>query len=99
MGNCKKLKSGGEWPKVQPWVSDELVAILDQHSGIKNRERFVFKAEDIFNNPEVSQKAANVLQREGIVLVAEALSEVQVDCLKGVFPELVEAVRKLDPND
>lgn len=99
VGNCKRLKSGHDWPQVQPWVPDELVELLDQKSGIKHIERFLFKAQDVLDSPEVAQKAADVVQREGIVLLAGALSKEQVDDLKGVFPELIQAVRQHDPND
>lgn len=98
-GDSKRLKTGGEWPKVQPWVTDELVKTLDENSGIKNIERFLFRSQDIIDSPSVAQKAADVVQREGIVLVSGALSGKQIDALKKVFPELIKLVREFDPKD
>jgi ectoine hydroxylase-related dioxygenase (phytanoyl-CoA dioxygenase family) len=97
----KRLKSGGEWPNVQPWVSDALVNTLDEKSGIKNIERFLFKAQDILDDPRgiVAQNVANVVKKEGIALVSGALSAEQIQGFKQVFPELIKEIRKHDPND
>ena len=60
--------------RLQPWVPDGLVEILQERNGISNIERFLFSAEKIDSDPGIAKQAAGVLEKEGIVCIPGALS-------------------------
>lgn len=93
---CKKSRASAA---LQPWVPEDLAETLRTKSGIPNIERLLFDAEQIAFETDIAQKAADVLQREGIVLIRGALDAETIEAFKSLFPKLIAQIREFDPDD
>lgn len=88
----------GSSPHLQPWVSPEFAEYLGKRSGIPEIEKYIVDADQVVAEQSVAEKAVSILERDGIVLIRNALDAEQIASLRGAITHIMEGIDRIDPD-